>query len=166
MLPTITQPDTVDVVALLREYGLKVTAPRKAVIAALVAKPHAAVDEVFELVRQSHPTTSLQAMYSILGAYVVAGIVQRIEPAGSPARYEMRANDNHHHAVCENCDRIFDVDCAVGVAPCLIPESTGDFHITRAEVIYWGLCASCESAGTQSTEISQAFPASEQTMLS
>jgi Fur family ferric uptake transcriptional regulator len=166
MLPTIAQPDTVDVVALLREYGLKVTAPRKAVIAALVTKPHAAVDEVFELVRQSHPTTSLQAMYSILGAYVVAGIVQRIEPAGSPARYEMRTGDNHHHAVCEKCEKIFDIDCAVGAAPCLLPESAGDFLITRAEVIYWGLCAVCETARTQSTETSQAFPASELTMSS
>ena len=163
MLHTIMQPDTADVVALLREHGLKVTAPRRAVIAALVAKPHAAVDEVFELVRQTQPMTSLQAMYSILVAYVVAGIVQRIEPAGSPARYEIRTNDNHHHAVCENCDGIFDVDCAVGVAPCLIPDSTGDFNITRAEVIYWGLCAPC---GSTSTHASQEFPASELTMLS
>ena len=166
MLPKIAQPDTVDVVALLREHGLKVTAPRRAVIAALVAKPHAAVDEVFELVRQTQPTTSLQAMYSILGAYVVAGIVQRIEPAGSPARYEMRTDDNHHHAVCEKCERIFDIDCVVGAAPCLIPENAGDFQITRAEVIYWGLCAACEAPSRHATEASQAFSASEHKLLS
>lgn len=160
MVHTIAQSDTVDVVALLREHGLKVTAPRRAVIAALRAKPHSAVDEVFELVRKTQPTTSLQAMYSVLGAYVTAGIVQRIEPAGSPARYELRTNDNHHHAVCENCDGIFDVDCAVGAAPCLTPEGTRDFAVTRAEVIYWGLCASCES------KASQASIASELTLLS
>jgi len=105
-------------------------------------------------------------MYSILGAYVVAGIVQRIEPAGSPARYEMRTDDNHHHAVCEQCERIFDIDCAVGVAPCLLPENAGDFQITRAEVIYWGFCAACESARTHATEESPTFPASEQKLFS
>ena len=162
MLDTITQPDTVDVVALLRDHGLKVTAPRRAVIAALAAKPHAAVDEVFELVRQTQPMTSLQAMYSILGAYVAAGIVQRLEPAGSPARYELRTNDNHHHAVCEQCERIFDIDCAVGIAPCLIPDSSGDFRITRAEVIYWGLCAACEATVATAPNAS---PASEHKML-
>jgi Fur family ferric uptake transcriptional regulator len=130
----------------LRSAGLRATDQRVAVLAALESHPHADAAAVFAAVVPALPDTSLQAVYGILGALTDAGLVRRIEPAGSPARYELRVGDNHHHIVCSRCGAIGDVDCAVGAAPCLTPAETSGFTLTTAEVTYWGLCPDCASA--------------------
>ncbi|MBG6239577.1 Fur family ferric uptake transcriptional regulator [Mycetocola sp. CAN_C7] len=127
----------------LRAAGLRATEQRVAVLQALSSQPHADAAGVLAAVTPTLPDTSVQAVYGILGALTDAGLVRRIEPAGSPARYELRIGDNHHHIVCSNCGAIGDVDCAVGHAPCLTPSSTSGFTITTAEVTYWGLCPDC-----------------------
>ncbi|GGR29075.1 Fur family transcriptional regulator [Agromyces mediolanus] len=129
----------------LRAAGLKVTAPRKAVLAALGGQGHFDADTVFERVRGELPTTSLQAVYGVLAALTGAGLLRRIEPAGSPALYERRTGDNHHHLVCTKCHTVADVDCVVGQPPCLEPADAGGFAIHTAEVTFWGLCESCRS---------------------
>lgn len=131
---------------LLRAHGLRVTAPRLAVLDALGALPHADADAILRQARSTLPTVSVQAVYDVLHALTGAGILRRIEPAGHPARYERRVGDNHHHVVCQVCGTVDDVDCAVGEAPCLTPSSTHGFVINTAEVTYWGLCPTC--AGT------------------
>jgi Fur family transcriptional regulator, stress-responsive regulator len=139
--------DTViDLETTLRDAGLRVTAPRVAVMRALETHPHADADEVFQAIADALPGTSLQAVYVVLGALTEAGLVRRIEPAGSPARYERRIGDNHHHVVCTRCGAVDDVDCVHGEAPCLTPSSTGGFAITTAEVTFWGLCPACQAA--------------------
>ncbi len=130
----------------LREVGLKVTAPRLAVLRALAEHPHADADTVFRAVRGELPTTSLQAVYGVLGAFADAGLVRRIEPAGSSARYERRVGDNHHHLVCRECGRVEDVDCVVGEQACLTPSSTHGFRVAEAEVTFWGTCPACAEA--------------------
>lgn len=131
----------------LRGAGMRVTRPRVAVLDAVHAHPHADTGTVLSSVRSALPTVSHQAVYDCLGALTDAGLVRRIQPAGSVARYELRVGDNHHHLVCRTCGSVTDVDCAVGGAPCLTPA--GDEHLTHgfvvdeAEVIYWGLCAAC-----------------------
>ncbi|UAL29688.1 transcriptional repressor [Nocardioides rotundus] len=131
----------------LRGAGMRVTRPRVAVLDAVHAHPHADTGTVLSSVRSALPTVSHQAVYDCLGALTDAGLVRRIQPAGSVARYELRVGDNHHHLVCRACGSVTDVDCAVGGAPCLTPA--GDEHLTHgfvvdeAEVIYWGLCAAC-----------------------
>lgn len=131
----------------LRGAGMRVTRPRVAVLDAVHAHPHADTGTVLSSVRSALPTVSHQAVYDCLGALTDAGLVRRIQPAGSVARYELRVGDNHHHLVCRACGSLTDVDCAVGGAPCLTPA--GDEHLTHgfvvdeAEVIYWGLCAAC-----------------------
>lgn len=138
-----------DNAAQLRSAGLRVTAPRLAVLECLGEHPHADADTVLSRVRERLGTVSVQAVYDVLHALTERGIVQRIEPAGHPARYELRVGDNHHHVVCRSCGAVGDVDCATGHAPCLIPSSTHGFTIDTAEVIYWGTCPSCrESAPT------------------
>lgn len=134
-------------VDLLRSAGLRVTRPRLSVLEALSASPHAATTDVLASVRASLPTVSHQAVYDCLGALTEAGLVRRIQPAGSTARYELRVADNHHHLVCRSCGAVADVDCATGAAPCLEPshhaaEAQG-FSVDEAEVIYWGTCADC-----------------------
>ena len=131
---------------LLRSAGLRATDQRVAVLKALESKPHADATAVFDAVLPELPDTSLQAVYGVLGALTDAGLVRRIEPAGSPARYELRVGDNHHHIVCSRCGAIGDVDCAVGAAPCLTPADTSGFTLTTAEVTYWGLCPDCAAA--------------------
>jgi len=130
----------------LRAAGLRVTDQRLAVLAALDGRPHAASDEVHARVAESLPRTSLQAVYVVLAALTGAGLVRRIEPAGSPARYERRTGDNHHHVVCSVCGTVSDVDCVVGHAPCLTPSSDSGFVVQTAEVTFWGLCPSCAAA--------------------
>ncbi|HEV7848640.1 MAG TPA: Fur family transcriptional regulator [Mycetocola sp.] len=131
---------------LLRSAGLRATEQRVAVLRALEGSPHADANGVFTAVLPELPDTSLQAVYGVLGALTEAGLVRRIEPAGSPARYELRVGDNHHHIVCTRCGAIGDVDCAVGSAPCLTPADTSGFTLTTAEVTYWGLCPDCAAA--------------------
>lgn len=132
---------------MLREHGLRVTAPRLAVFEALEEHPHADADTVIRVARASLPTVSVQAVYDVLHALTACGLVRRIEPAGHPARYERRVADNHHHIVCRACGALDDVDCAIGHAPCLEPSSTNGFLVESAEVTYWGLCPACRSAG-------------------
>ena len=128
----------------IRSAGLKVTAPRLAVLRALTGMPHANADALFGAVRTDLPGTSLQAVYGVLASFVTAGLVRKIEPAGSPALFERRVGDNHHHIVCTRCNVVYDVDCAVGHAPCLTPADALGFDVRAAEVIYWGLCAQCQ----------------------
>jgi Fur family ferric uptake transcriptional regulator len=128
---------------LLREAGLRVTAPRLAVLEALQGHGHLDADQVLTAVRERLPQVSVQAVYDVLHALTGAGLLRRIEPAGHPSRYERRVGDNHHHVVCRSCGAIDDVDCSVGHAPCLVPSSTSGFSIETAEVTYWGLCPAC-----------------------
>lgn len=127
----------------LREHGLHVTPQRLAVLDAVASHQHATADAVIEEVRSTIGTISRQAVYDSLSALVEAGILRRIEPAGSPARFETRVGDNHHHVVCRTCGSLADVDCAVGDAPCLTAASDQDFVIDEAEVVYWGTCPQC-----------------------
>ena len=132
-----------DAEGLLREHGLQVTAQRLAVLKAVSARPHATADEIAEDVRGNIGSVSRQAVYDALGILVERGVVRRIQPAGSPARYEDRAGDNHHHLICRTCGRTVDVDCAVGAAPCLTAAADSGYEIDEAEVIYWGRCPEC-----------------------
>lgn len=128
---------------ILRTAGLRVTAGRLAVLGTLGGRSHVAADDVAAESRQRLGTLSTQAVYDILHAFTAAGLIRRIEPAGSPAVYETRVGDNHHHVVCRRCGVIADVDCAVGAAPCLDPSDTQGFVVDEAEVTYWGLCPAC-----------------------
>ena len=128
---------------LLRGAALRVTRPRVAVLTAVYAHPHADTDSIIGAVRNELPEVSHQAVYDSLHTLTAAGLVRRIQPLGSVARYESRVGDNHHHAVCRSCGAIADVDCAVGHAPCLTASEDHGFVIDEAEVIYWGLCFDC-----------------------
>ena len=130
---------------LLRARGLRVTRPRLAVLEVLTEGGHFEVDEIASRVRTRLDSVSAQAVYDVLGALARVGLARRIEPAGSPAKYEGRTGDNHHHVVCRGCGAIGDVDCVVGEAPCLTPSSRHGFLIDEAEVTFWGLCATCQA---------------------
>lgn len=130
---------------LLRAHGLRVTAQRLAVLGAVSADPHVAADTVADTVRAQMGSISLQAVYDALGVLVDAGLVRRIQPAGSPALFEARVSDNHHHAICRSCGRMTDVDCALGSAPCLTASDDNGYQIDEAEVIYWGQCPECST---------------------
>ncbi|MEU9505192.1 Fur family transcriptional regulator [Micromonospora sp. NPDC048170] len=130
---------------LLRSRGLRVTRPRLAVLDVLADGGHLEVDEITRRVRERLDSVSTQAVYDVLGALSRAGLSRRIEPAGSPARYEARAGDNHHHVVCRGCGEIADIDCAVGSAPCLDPDTAHGFEVDEAEVTFWGLCPTCQA---------------------
>lgn len=132
-----------DPTALLRHHGISVTAQRIAVMRAVSGRPHATVDAIAEDVRTSIGAISQQAVYDSLGMLVKKGLIRRIEPAGSPALYEDRIRDNHHHLICRTCGRTADVDCAVGHTPCLTPAEHSGFEVDEAEVIYWGTCPDC-----------------------
>ncbi|TDH24743.1 Fur family transcriptional regulator [Mycobacteroides franklinii] len=136
--------------ALLRTADLRVTRPRVAVLEAVETNPHADTETVFGVVRSGLPEVSRQAVYDVLAALTCAGLVRKIQPSGSVARYESRVGDNHHHAVCRSCGVISDVDCAVGATPCLTPSDYNGFVLEEAEVIYWGLCPDCASPGAAS----------------
>ncbi|MGL5866914.1 MAG: Fur family transcriptional regulator [Dermatophilaceae bacterium] len=128
---------------MVRGAGLRVTVPRTAVLAAVHAEPHAATDALIAAVRRERPAVSHQAVYDVLRVLHAAGLVRRIQPAGSVARYEARVGDNHHHVVCRRCGSIADVDCAAGFTPCLTASDDHGFVIDEAEVVYWGTCAAC-----------------------
>ena len=128
---------------LLRGADLRVTRPRLAVLNAVHATPHADTDSLIRAARIDLPTVSHQAVYDVLRALTSAGLLRRIQPAGSVARYESRVGDNHHHLVCRSCGTILDVDCAVGEAPCLTPSAAHGFAVDEAEVVYLGLCPDC-----------------------
>lgn len=129
----------------LRQHGLPVTAQRLAVLHAVSTHPHATADEVAETARGAIGAISKQAVYDALGALTDAGILRRIEPAGSPTRYEDRIGDNHHHVICRTCGRLEDVDCAVDYTPCLTASDDHGFEIDEAEVVYWGRCPTCRT---------------------
>lgn len=133
----------VDPTETLRHHGLQVTAQRVAVLNAVSECPHGTADEIAARVRSGIGTISRQAVYDALGILAEKGLIRRIQPAGSPARYEDRVGDNHHHLICRSCNRMVDVDCAVGSAPCLHAADDAGFAIDEAEVIYWGLCRTC-----------------------
>ncbi len=128
---------------LLRERGIQVTAQRLAVLRAVSSAPHATADAVAERVRTEIGSISRQAVYDTLALLTDQSLVRRIQPAGSPARFEARVGDNHHHVICRGCGLTADVDCAVGDAPCLTASNTSGFVIDEAEVIYWGHCPDC-----------------------
>lgn len=128
----------------LRSRGVRVTAQRLAVLAAVTDHPHATADEVAEAARAGIGAISRQSVYDTLSALVEAGLVRRIQPAGSPARFEDRVGDNHHHLVCRDCGGVVDVDCAVGIAPCLEAADDRGYQIDEAEVAYWGRCPACQ----------------------
>ncbi|MCV7420323.1 transcriptional repressor [Mycobacterium yunnanensis] len=135
----------------LREASLRVTRPRVAVLGAVYANPHADTETITRATRTTSPEVSHQTVYDALNALTSAGLIRRIQPAGSVARYESRVGDNHHHVVCRSCGAVADVDCAVGAAPCLVPAD-GDGHlegftVDEAEVIYWGYCPACSTVG-------------------
>ena len=138
------------IAARLRGAGLKVTESRLAVLDAIRAGEHLDADDVHTRVAEVLPTTSRQAVYGVLGALTDAGLLRRIEPAGSPALYETRIGDNHHHLVCTGCGKVFDVGCVVGEAACLTPSETHGFRIATAEVTFWGLCPECSASGALS----------------
>jgi len=127
----------------LRSNDIPVTAQRLAVMRAVSHRPHATADEIVGEVRAEIGAISRQAVYNVLGLFSERGLLRRIQPAGSPARYETRTGDNHHHLVCRNCGKTVDVDCAVGHAPCLHAIDDFGFRIDEAEVIYWGTCPDC-----------------------
>jgi Fe2+ or Zn2+ uptake regulation protein len=133
----------VDNHALLRQHGLQVTAQRLAVLRAVADRPHSTADDIDSLVRAEIGAISRQAVYDALGTLTEKGVLRRIQPAGSPARYENRVADNHHHVVCRACGAMGDVDCAVGHAPCLTAADDLGYQIDEAEVIYWGNCPDC-----------------------
>jgi Fe2+ or Zn2+ uptake regulation protein len=130
----------------LRGAGLRVTAARVALLDAVRNGDHLDVEAIAAGVRERVGHVSLQAVYEALHALTQAGLVRRIEPAGSPARYEGRVMDNHHHVVCRSCGVVADVDCATGEAPCLTASDDHGFSIDEAEVVYWGLCPDCSTA--------------------
>jgi Fur family ferric uptake transcriptional regulator len=127
----------------LRERGIQVTAQRLAVLRAVSGQPHITADVVADVVRAQIGAISLQSVYDALGVLVAEGLVRRIQPAGSPARYEDRVGDNHHHLICRICGRLVDIDCATGSAPCLTPVDHRGYEIDEAEVAYWGRCPDC-----------------------
>lgn len=132
---------------LLRRASLRVTAPRVAVLAEVQRRPHADAHLIADRVRERLGAVSTQAVYDVLHALTDAGLVRKIEPAGSPARFEPETHDNHHHVVCRECGAIGDVACHTGAAPCMEPHATDGFVIDEAEVIYWGRCPDCQAGG-------------------
>lgn len=134
---------TTNIESELREAGLRVTGGRIALVGSLEASPHSDAESLARMLRETLPGTSVQSVHNMLSDLTAAGILRRIEPAGSPARYERRRGDNHHHLVCSNCGAIADVDCVVGEAPCLAPSDTAGYAVHSAEVTFWGLCPTC-----------------------
>jgi Fe2+ or Zn2+ uptake regulation protein len=134
-----TQPESE-----IRDAGLRVTAGRVAVLQTLESAPHSDAEAVFRSIAPTLPGTSIQSVYNMLNDLTGAGLLRRIEPEGSNARYERRVGDNHHHVVCSGCGAVGDVECVVGGAPCLEPSNTGGFTVNTAEVTFWGLCPDCQ----------------------
>lgn len=144
---------TDEIAGRLRASNLRLTAQRAAVLDAVESEgKHRDAEFLVAAARRRLPSLSRQAVYDNLNALVAAGIIRRIEPAGRPALYETRVGDNHHHLICRQCHATVDIDCAVGDAPCLEPSDPHGFVIDEAEVVYWGLCPSCQTSSDPSTE--------------
>ena len=139
----MSRETSVDNDALLRRHGLQVTAQRLAVLRAVSDRPHSTADDIYTIVRAEIGAISRQAVYDALATLSDKGLFRRIQPAGSSARYENRVGDNHHHLICRACNRMVDVDCAVGDTPCLTAADDSGYEIDEAEVIYWGRCPEC-----------------------
>ncbi len=144
--------EPVDQAALLRRHGVQVTAQRVAVLRAVSERPHVTAADIGQAVRAQLGSISLQAVYDALGTLTEEGMVRRIQPAGSPARYEDRVGDNHHHVICRSCGRMVDTDCAVGYSPCLTAADGSGYEIDEAEVIYWGRCPECRTPAKNQQE--------------
>jgi Fur family ferric uptake transcriptional regulator len=144
MLCAMPSSGHVEGVAALRSRALRVTATRLAVLSVVTEGKHMTAEQVAQAARERVGAISTQAVYDVLGALTAGGLVRRIEPAGSPARYETRVGDNHHHAVCRSCGAITDIDCVVGDPPCVAPADAGGFVVDEAEVTFWGLCPDCQ----------------------
>lgn len=142
-----------DAADLLRQRGVQVTAQRLAVLRAVAGEPHVTADGVAEAVRAEIGAISLQSVYDALALLVAEGLIRRIQPAGSPARFEDRVGDNHHHLICRICGRVVDVDCAVGDAPCLTAVDDRGYEIEEAEVAYWGRCPDCVAQARTSSDV-------------
>jgi Fur family ferric uptake transcriptional regulator len=134
---------SVERAALLRQHGVHVTAQRLAVLRAVSDQPHSSADDIEKAVQADIGAISRQAVYDALGTLTDKRLLRRIQPAGSPARYEDRVGDNHHHLICRACNRMVDVDCAVGFTPCLTAADDSGYAIDEAEVVYWGTCPDC-----------------------
>ncbi len=134
-----------DPAARLRRHGVQVTAQRLAVLRAVSAQPHGTATDLGAAARSEIGAISPQAVYDALAALSEAGLVRRIQPAGSAARYEDRVGDNHHHLICRACGRTVDVECAVGEAPCLEPADAAGYEVDEAEIVYWGRCPECQN---------------------
>ncbi|MBL8861174.1 MAG: transcriptional repressor [Planctomycetes bacterium] len=132
----------------LRAHGLHVTAQRLAVLRAVARWPHGSADTIAQEVRAEIGSISLQAVYDALSTLTEKGLVRRIQPAGAPALFDPRVGDSHHHAICRTCGAVADVDCAVGVAPCLTAATNSGYEIDEAEVLYWGFCPDCRGKST------------------
>lgn len=148
-----------DAGGILRKHGVQVTAQRLAVWRAVSGRPHCTADDVAEDVRAEIGAISRQAVYDALGTLTEKGIIRRIQPAGSPALYEDRVGDNHHHLICRGCGKTVDVDCAVGDTPCLTAANSWGYRIDEAEVIYWGTCPECLAANQGSVRRVNSTPA-------
>lgn len=140
----MTETQSITATESVRAAGLKVTASRLAVLGMLKDAPHSSAEQVFAGIRGELPNTSMQAVYGILTAFTSAGLVRRIDPAGTPALFECRVGDNHHHIVCIRCGDMRDVDCVIGAAPCLTPSDTSGFTVFAAEVTFTGICQACQ----------------------
>ncbi len=141
---------SVDNSALLRRHGVQVTAQRLAVLRAVSERPHSTPDDISKAVRVQIGAISVQAVYDALATLTEKGLLRRIQPAGSATRYEDRVGDNHHHLICRTCNRMVDVDCAVGDTPCLTAADDSGYQIDEAEVVYWGRCPDCAAASLES----------------
>jgi Fur family transcriptional regulator, stress-responsive regulator len=150
-------PTEAEYEGLLRQVEMRVTRPRLAVLSAVYDHPHADTNSITRVVRENHGEVSTQAVYDVLRALTTAGLIRRIEPAGSVPRYESRVGDNHHHVVCRSCGAIADVGCAVGEAPCLEASQHHGYEIDEAEVVYWGRCAQCVAGDRSHTEAQTDF---------
>ena len=137
---------SLDPAELLRQQGFKVTAQRLAVLRAVKGRPHLTADDVVEVVRSDIGVVSRRAVYDAVGVLADIGLLRRIQPSGSAARYEDRVGDNHHHLICRSCGQMVDIDCAVGAKPCLTAADDAGYDIDEAEVIYWGRCPTCRQA--------------------
>ena len=142
----------IDAAAALRAAGLRITASRLAVLSAVTNGKHVTAEEVAVSARDRVGSISTQAVYDVLGALTRAGLVRRIEPAGSPARYETRVADNHHHLVCRSCGAIVDVDCVIGEPPCVFPSDASGYVVDEAEVTFWGICPTCQTTSNSNDQ--------------
>ncbi len=144
--------DGPDAAAQLRSAGLRATAPRLAVLTAVADHPHSPAERVHSMLAADHPRLSIQSVHNVLRDLTRHTVLRRIEPSDSPALYETRVGDNHHHLVCRGCGAVRDVPCAVGETPCLTPSESGGYRVELAEVVFWGVCPDCSARGIHPSE--------------